>query len=215
MHVLDLVAQRARIAKIIAAHKYVAKSATVYDGPRELAVLKNVENHAAKTDVQLEPGMLMLFFQAQIDYAKFVQVYWMEMWKAKSGDGDSKQVEEEVAALLHPAVDVGLNTLRSRIVEIGQEQQKVLGSGSCGKAIVGLLREQGGSRAAFVTRISKLLEDQLKFRGGIPEEESGVAGTGVYRRMIAAALGGLFQDKPGQTRDEAAEGSSAAEEWTE
>ena len=212
LDVIDLIARRAHLAKIVAANKFVEETQTVYDAGRELLVLTGVETAAGLHGIS--PGPLMLFVQAQMDYAKFVEVEWITGWTEKSssvGEGefpsptseperaaemalemvDNAEVQEEVNLLLAEGGGFGLGEVRTQIVEIGEEQYGALVR--CREAVVGMVRE--GGREAFVTMVEELLLEQLKFRKGIPEEEGAIADrTGVYRRMIAAALGGLFQD---------------------
>ena len=187
LRVLDLVAQRAHLAKIVAANKFVANTQTVYDANRELSVLTDVESAADLH--KLPPGPLMLFVQAQMDYAKFVEVEWMAGWteKSKVSSVEETEVQKEVDLLLKEGG--GLDEVRKKIGEIGQKQYGALVD--CREAVVGVVRERG--REAFVLEGSELLAKRLKVFGGIAE--GGIAdSTGVHQRMIAAALGGLFSE---------------------
>lgn len=76
--VFELMSKRANLLKDVAVNKYKLKQ-NVFDASQELTVLQRVDSQAAKFG--LEKYSLMQYTQLQMDLAKHIEQYWLNLWQ--------------------------------------------------------------------------------------------------------------------------------------
>ena len=96
-----LIYERERLMKEVAANKY-PKRKPIYDGVRELAVLRNIATVARKN--QLPVRDMQLYSQIVMDVSRQIQQYWFDLWK-----------KQEVTT-----AKLSLNQIRERIDQIDE-----------------------------------------------------------------------------------------------
>ncbi len=77
--VFKLISQRASLLKDVAANKYKSKQ-SVFDATQELKVLQRI--NASSSNLGLESYSLIQYAQLQMDLAKQIEQYWLDLWQS-------------------------------------------------------------------------------------------------------------------------------------
>ena len=77
--VFELMGKRALLLQDVAANKY-KRGQSIFDASQELKVLQQLDNNAAKWG--LDNYSLMQYAQLQMDLAKHIEQYWLNLWQS-------------------------------------------------------------------------------------------------------------------------------------
>jgi len=154
--VAALIVKRASYMKDVAATKYkMAKGSFVslYDGDRELRVLKDASTKARGLNVSVSG--LLCFVQLQMDLSKQIQAYWVQQWRAGSQ--------------ARPLKVSTLASLRKKISEVDEQLYPSLMSAlpalsRCSyKEVHAIVEEKFKSSSMFSDKYQSYFPDMLAF----------------------------------------------------